>query len=82
MFRSFQFAFDESFVDDDPGSHVCEFEFLPGFDLLPQGLEIPLHAIDTIRNAIDQREGLRVFGKDGSKCTGNNASKFAGFRKS
>ena len=43
--------------------NVTEFTFPPGFDLLSHRLEVPLHPINTNRNAIDQQERFRVFGK-------------------
>jgi len=58
MFRSFQLALDERLVDDHLGCYVCQFTSLPCFDLLSHRLEVALHAIDTPRNAIDQRERL------------------------
>ena len=61
MFRSLQLALHERFVDNDLGGDIGEFAHLPRLHLLAHRLKVPLHAIDTHRNAIDQRERLRVF---------------------
>jgi len=36
---------------------------LPHLYLLPHGVEIALHRVDADRNAVDERERLRVFGE-------------------
>jgi hypothetical protein len=41
---------------------VRQFTFLPRFDLLSHRLEVSLHSINTDRNAVDERERLRVLG--------------------
>ena len=48
---------------NDFGGNIGEFTPLPRLHLFVHGLEIPLHAVDTERNAIDQRERLRVLGQ-------------------
>jgi hypothetical protein len=58
---SFQFALDRRLVDDHLGRDVSQFTSLVGFDLLSHRFEIPLHAVDADRNAVDERERLRVF---------------------
>jgi hypothetical protein len=55
---SFEFPLDESFVDRHLGADIGEFAPLPGFHLLPHGFKVPLHPIDTHRDAVDQRERL------------------------
>ena len=52
MFGSFQFALDERFVDDHLRGDIGEFASLPRFDLLTHGLEVPLHPVDSDRDAI------------------------------
>jgi hypothetical protein len=47
MFRNLESTLDECFVDNDLGSHVCQFESLLGFHLLAHGLEVSLHSVDT-----------------------------------
>ena len=42
MFRSFQSALHERFVDDRLCRDVRQFTSLPGFDLLSHGLEVAL----------------------------------------
>jgi hypothetical protein len=54
VFRCFQPALDESLIDYNLGSHIAKFEFLPSLDLFSHGVEIPLHPIDTDRNAINE----------------------------
>jgi hypothetical protein len=48
-------------------SHFCgdigQFTSLSGFDLLSHRLEVALHSVNTNRDAVDQRERLRVFGE-------------------
>jgi hypothetical protein len=60
VFRSLQFGFDERFVDDHLRSDIRQFTFLPRFNLLSHRLEVSLHAINANRNAVDERERLRV----------------------
>src|SRR5438309_3937833 len=61
MFRRLQFAFHERLVNDYLGRHIRQFTSLPGLDLLAHRLEVPLHPINANRDAIDERERLRVF---------------------
>jgi hypothetical protein len=74
QFRTIEVAsFDELqryFVD--PSLAPIEIEFLSavGADLLSHRLKVPLHPINTDRNAIDERERLRVLGEHGSKVSG------------
>jgi len=60
MFRRFQFAFDECLVDDHFYRDIGQLTSLPRFHLLTHGLEVSLHAIHANRNAVDERERLRV----------------------
>src|SRR5258708_28242058 len=76
MFRSLQLALHERFVDNDLGGDIGEFAHLPRLHLLAHRLKVPLHAIDTHRNAIDQRERLRVFREHGSEHACDNVSEF------
>jgi len=57
----------ECLVDHHFRSDIREFASLPGLYLLAHRLEVPLHAIHAYRNAINERERLRVFGKHRSK---------------
>ena len=75
MLRSFQFALDESLVDDHLRRDIGEFTFLPLLYLLAHGLEVPLHPVDAHRDAIDQRERLRVFCEHWRKHAWENVSK-------
>ena len=54
---------------------VSQFTPLPCFDLLSHGFEVPLHSINANRNAVDERERLRVFCEHGSKRTWDNVTK-------
>lgn len=54
VFGSFQFPFDEGFVDDDFRRDVCQFTSLPDLHLVSHRLEVSLHPVDTDRDAIDQ----------------------------
>jgi hypothetical protein len=65
VFRSFQSALDEGLVDDHLRGDVRQLTFLPRFHLLPHRLEVPLHSVNANRDAVDQREGLRVFREHG-----------------
>lgn len=40
MLRSFEFAFDEGFVNHNLGCHIRQFGPLPGFDLLAIGSKL------------------------------------------
>jgi hypothetical protein len=70
VFGSFQLALNERLVDDHLGSHICQLRLLPGFDLPSHRLEVALHPVNANRDAVDQRERLRVL----SKCRSKRAS--------
>ena len=76
VFRRFEFALDERFVDDHLRGHVRQFASLPRLYLLPHGFEVALHRVNPNRDAINQRERLRVIGKHWRKRAGDNVSKF------
>src|SRR5216684_1070313 len=80
VFRSFQFAFDERLVDNHLGRHVGEFTPFPGLHLLSHGLEVALHPVYADRDAINERERLRVLREHWSKHAWDNASKLTGPR--
>jgi len=42
---------------------------LPCFDLLAHRFEVPLHSFDTNRDAVNERERLRMLGEHGRKHT-------------
>jgi hypothetical protein len=54
---------------------VRQFASLLGFSLLSRGLKVSLHPVDTYRNAVDEPERLRVFGKHRCEQAGDNVSK-------
>src|SRR5260370_17375718 len=54
---------------------VGDFTSLPGFDLFLHGVEIALHPIDAYRDAIDERERLRVFREHGGEHARDNVAK-------
>jgi hypothetical protein len=60
VFRCFELAFHKGLIDDDLGSNVREFASLPGLHLLLHRPKVTLHAVDTDRDAVDERERLRV----------------------
>ena len=51
-----------------------EFTPLPGLNLLSHRLEVALHPIDTDRNAVDERERLRVLCEHWGEGTSDNVS--------
>jgi len=57
------------FIDDHLGRHVRQFTPLPSFHLFSPRLEVSLHSIDANRNAVDERERLRMFCEHGSEHT-------------
>ena len=67
VFGSFESALDERLVDDHLGGDIRQFASLPGFHLLSHRLEVPLHSIDTHRDAVNERERLRMFCEHRSK---------------
>ncbi len=67
VFGSFQLALNECLVDDDLGRNVRQFTSLLCLDLLSHRLEVSLHPIHADRNAVDERERLRVFCKHRSE---------------
>src|SRR6266853_6542928 len=64
----------ECLVDDQLGRHVRQLTALPVFHLFSHRLEVPLHSVDTHRDAIDERERLRVFCEHRGKHACDNAS--------
>ena len=75
VFWSFQSALDECLVDDHLGGHIRQFTSLSGFHLLSHRLKVPLHSINPYRDAVDERERLRVFCKHGREHAGDNVAK-------
>jgi len=73
---SFESALDKYLVNDYLGGDVRQFTSLPGYHLLSHRLEVPLHSINASRDAVDERERLRVFREHGGKHAGNNVFKF------
>jgi hypothetical protein len=61
VFGGLQSALDERSVDDYLGRHIRQFALLQGLHLLSHGLEVSLHSINAYRDAVDERERLRVF---------------------
>ena len=68
----------------DNGRDIRELTSRPGLHLLPHGFEIPLHPINSDRNAVDQRKRLRVFGEHWCERTWDNVSseRFRAFSQS
>jgi len=77
MFGRFQLALYKRFVDDYLGPDISELAFLPSLYLLSHRFEIPLHAIDSHGNAIDQRERLGVFCEHRREHAWDNIAKFS-----
>ena len=63
VFRSFESTLDQYLIDDHLGRDIRQFTSLPRLHLLSHGLEVSLHSIHANRDAVDEREGLRVFGE-------------------
>ena len=61
VFGSFESSLDKRLVDDHFRGDVGQFAPLPGFHLFPHRLKVSLHSININRNAVDERERLRVF---------------------
>ena len=75
MLGNFQSALDESLVDDHLCCDVRQFTPLPGFHLLSHGLEVSLHSVDADRDAVDERERLRVLREHRSEYAWDNVAK-------
>src|SRR5712692_2627493 len=71
---SLQSALDKCLVDDHLGGDVRQFTSLPGFHLLSHRLKVSLHSININRNAVDERERLRVFREHRREHAWDNAS--------
>jgi hypothetical protein len=56
--RNAQLAFDERPIDLELCLVICDLLRSPGLDLLPEGVEVPLNAIDADGQRIDNREIL------------------------
>src|SRR5258708_4009186 len=63
--RGFELPLHERLVDDYFRGNVCQLAFLPRLHLLSHRLEVSLHSINANRDAVDERERLRVFCEDG-----------------
>jgi hypothetical protein len=72
---SFEFSLHKGLVDDHLGGDVGQFTSLPGFHLLSHRLKASLHSVDTNRNAVDERDRLRVFREHRGKHSWDNVSK-------
>src|SRR5258708_15942435 len=72
---SFEFTLHKRLVDDHLGGDVGEFAPLPCLHLLSHGLKASLHSVDTNRNAVNERERLRVFREHRGKHAGDNVTK-------
>ncbi len=70
VFGSFKSALDKCLVDDHLGGDVRQFTALPRIHLLSHQLKVSLHSVNTNREAIDQRERLRVFASTGVNTPG------------
>ena len=76
MFGGAEVALHKCFVDGHLGRHVRQLAPLPSLYLLLHRLEVPLHPVNAYRDAVDQRERLRVFSDNGCEHTGDNVAKF------
>jgi len=72
MLRSLQLTLDERLVDDNFRGDVRQLASLPCLHLLAHGLEVSLHSVNAQRDAVDERERLRLFREHGSKHAGAN----------
>jgi hypothetical protein len=61
VFGSFQSALDECLINNYLRGDIGELALLPLLHLLAHRFEVALHAVDTRRDAVNQRERLRVF---------------------
>src|SRR5260370_10974000 len=75
VFGRFEPTLNECLVDDHFGRHVRQFASLPCFYLLSHRLRVPLHSINSDRDAVDDRERLRVFREHRRKRTWDNVTK-------
>ncbi len=76
MFRGFQLALDECLIDDHFRGDIRKLASLPSLHLLSHRLEVPLYSVNANRDAVDERERLRVFRKNGGKHAWNNVANF------
>jgi hypothetical protein len=74
VFGSFQSALDECLINNYLRGDIGEFALLPLLHLLAHRFEVALHPIDTRRDAVNQRERLRVFCQHRREHTCNNVS--------
>src|SRR5712692_362514 len=77
VFWSLESALDKRIVDDHFGGDVRQFTSLPSFHLLSHRLKVSFHAVNTNRDAVNERERLRVFREHGRKHAWDNASELA-----
>ena len=69
-----QLALHGRFVNDHLRGDIREFTLLPCLHLFSHRFKVPLHAVDTDRDTIDQRKRFRVFGENWSKHAWDNVS--------
>ncbi len=79
MFRSFELALDKGLTNDDLRGDMRQLTSLLCFNLPSHRLKVSLHSVDAHRNAIDERERLRVFCQHGRKDAWDNASELTWF---
>ena len=75
MFGSFQSALDECLINNYLRGDIGEFALLRLLHLLAHRFEVALHAVDTRRDAVNQRERLRVFCQHWREHAGDNVSR-------
>ncbi len=72
----FQSALDKRLVYHHLGGDISQFTSLLSFNLLSHRFEVALHSVNAHRDAVDERERLRVFRKHGSEHASDNVSRF------
>src|SRR5260370_22155584 len=73
---SVQLTIDEGRVENQLRLGVGDLRLLPVFDLALHRLEVPLDAVHTYRERVDQVEALAVLGQDRREHAGDNVSEF------
>jgi hypothetical protein len=63
MFGDLKFSLDEGPIDDQLRGPIREACDLPGLDLFPHGLEVPLHAVHSNREDVHEAKVLGVLGE-------------------
>jgi len=74
-FRSVELAINKGRVEDQLRLSISDLRLVPRLDLALHWFEVPLDAVYSNRERIDEVEGLGMLGQDRSEHAGDNVTK-------